>query len=275
MRTFFLPRFLPRAGLAFFLLLSGCLNPSAVVDFASAAQETLALSDGYGRDMMASCERIKLAQPSDLDCSRSDVYPAVHKVRTMLTAYISNLQRLADNDKATFSENFDHLEEEIGALEKFNEDKISALRKVGSFIAEAAASGYRRRELIKLIPGIDSDFAKVVGGLVEFLDNDYREHLKDELAAVESRLRVLKADFEIKEPLAYDIARGQFERQRNEAKLKMASIDKYIESLRMLVVAHHELAVRARTIDTEEVLAQLKTYAAEIKKLNKEVKAAF
>jgi hypothetical protein len=275
MRTRLIKRLTFPACFCFLLVLHGCLDPKAVTDFVSAAQQTIVLAGQYGKDMRASCKRIQLVQPDSTNCARVDLYTDVQTVQSVVNSYITNLGRLADKDGVTFSENIDGLEEEIAKLEVFNNDKIKALRNLGSLLAEAAASGYRRKQLMTIIPKADSAFATVMAGLIEFVDEDYRGHLGTETRAIEARMRNVKTDHCPREPLACEIALRQLELHRSEVEERIASIDKFKSALQKLAEAHNKLAVNVREIDAKEVMAELKKYGTEVKNLNQEIKAAF
>jgi hypothetical protein len=267
---------------ALLLSTSSCETPGGVAQFCSSAVTTLKTGDALFEDMKASCERIvaagdkigafptaerKAAACDDIGKHAADLKKESQK----LADYFAALNELAsfNSSKAQSSASEAAEETKLPAAER------KALGSIGSFLTQAATSGYQQKALAEQIVKMREDVDALLNGLGKAAGVVYAQQLTQEQAAVADRYRNFLLEHPNWSPdtlLTLD-SRWQGDRAALAAKLKSAAT--YPAALETIAKGNNDLAAHAQALRAKELPGLLSPYATQLNSMISRIQKAF
>lgn len=262
-----------RSLLAMVLLLAaaGCVNLSAVRDFAAASSRSSEMT-GLVNQYAESPARLKRYQPQarHAELDRIGERRAAQKERILLRhaligEYMDALGRLADDDLVTYDSEIDELGRAVSGGQLAGEEDADAFAAVAKVIFNAAADGWRQRQLRTLIEKSDDPFRNIVEALKRMAGEGFAEDAVNEQAAIRSYYRTLILGSQDKAGIA--AAEEWREVRFEEVAQRQRAIAAYVESLDQIAAGHALLCKSLGEFDAEETLKQLRRHTRNLKRL--------
>ena len=182
------------------LILTGCISPSAVDDFAKASAQAASLFPAVAtipyRVCVANGQNLQLAAVTEfnpnftfdqtkIDCKMADATSQrLQKTYTVLATYISTLDKLAGGTAPTYDANIKALAGNIPDLTSSQQTAVSGL---ASLIADLVDKGYRQNQAAKAIEKAQPWVQELSGMLKDQLPpflNDYISNDADSLKSM-------------------------------------------------------------------------------------------
>ena len=182
------------------LILTGCITPSAVDDFAKASAQAASLFPAVATIPYNACvaiaENQQLAAVTDfngnfafdqtkIDCKAADdTSQRLQKTYSVLATYISTLDKLAGGNVPTYDTN---IKATVATIPGLTTPQQTAVTGLASVIADLVDKGYRQKEAAKAIERANP-FVKELSGMLQtqlppFLDQ-YLSNEKDSLRSM-------------------------------------------------------------------------------------------
>jgi predicted RNA-binding protein with RPS1 domain len=257
-------------------ILNACLDPKAIADYSTSAVNTFTTLENIGEEFEASC--IRLSAYLGTNCVEFEKgQKALLKIQDVMTSYLTSLNKLADNDFTTYTQNLDGFEEQVLAIKSFNDDdktKIKAVKGLSSLLVEAATSSYRRKELTNVISNSNTPFQTIMEGLRAFVDGQVREQLQQELDKVTAVIRQLKVAYADNDLLAKEALKTLVLLER-KLKYKISALDSYLVAIDNIKSGHQKLYNSRNKLDDEVLIKLITDKSKELKEAINEVKVAF
>lgn len=263
------------------LAFAGCANLEAVREFASISSESAQyteLVDDYARSPL----RQKPFQPdamreeldrmaAEREAQRADLL-AVHGV---MAEYMEALGRLAADETVVFDGEYDLLAGELRNKQILGEKEADAYAKLAKVITTAAADGWRRRKLAKIIENTHNDFQTVAGALRSIVDGDFRGSLENEKIAAAKYYGGILAQARSQPPQQAGIVAVEELLKEKLAAIdrEIAAVDMYAAILDKIQKGHRALYDNRKNLKDKQTAKDLKRYSKDLKKAYKELRS--
>src|SRR5438034_9303767 len=157
--------------------LVGCVTPVAVQQFTAVATDAAAQFPLLARDLTASCIHKQLAdrpvnEIEDVSdearsaCKElSDLEPNLLGALNVLVNYLNSLNQLASGEITSYDKQIDGFAAKVQATGGFGDAPVSAIKGLAKFLADAAASGYQRKQLASALQSADRDVTVLTDAL--------------------------------------------------------------------------------------------------------------
>jgi hypothetical protein len=259
-------------GLSLLVLESGCVNLSAVRDFAQEAS-TLSAHRGVSDDLIATKERLYVyaqrePKPDDFKEVKIEQQEFDHEQQT-LVKYMASLASLADNDVSSFEKEFAQAGNAASKANLLDANKVSALTSAGDLAARLATDYGRERKIRELVGRTDPAIQDLISKLLGLIRGSYMASLDTEKQGAEEFIREAKSEkIEGLSRLTDLVMRDHLlliEARRDSA-------ETYAKALERIARAHGDLAGHLGDFTTKEFIAQMKEYSDSIKDLRSQLK---
>ena len=242
----------------------GCASLAEIRDFAALSKRATEFFPVMMADMKASFIRQREMENLDIgmklteatrkaeeDCASHPFCKNVAdftKAGKVLESYMKTMGQLAADNLTSFDDSLKAFSNELGTSAGISEPQRKAVQSLSTVLANAAASGYRQRQLAKTLTATDPDIAILTDCLAVIVDS-YKSQIKSEETAMRSYFQGAIAEEGAKEPLAKILVYDRFRRGLEELKNKQSAADSYKEFLRTIRKAHGELAQESAKLD--------------------------
>ena len=174
-----------------------------------------------------------------------------------------------------YTEDLDALEKEIKGLEKFSEDKVSAVSSVAKYLSKLATDTYRRKGLKETIEDNNKNIQIITTAISDVISKDYKSLLESEEEALTKYYKNINATYRDSEPLAVKISMKSRDSSASEINKRMKAISSLETLIKKVGSGHEELMKKSKDLDSDEVIKFIKTYVNEAKPIIKQVKDAY
>jgi hypothetical protein len=271
------------------LLAASCASFDEVRDFAAVSARATQAVPEIARDYRASIVRVKRYDSlrrgalldeanskagefcaANPDCAVPEAYAAGCAI---LTAYIDALARLADHRESTTGSAVQRALAVVQKIPGVPPGLVSSFGGLVKFLADAADQRYRRRQIDQALANNDPAVQQVLSA--------YRRFLQDYADLQLDRERIaLLVYFEASLPPTADPATRLlvYDRQQNaldELASRRARARAIDGVLGQIAAAHGSLAAKSGRLTSFEVRRELRSRAAEIEQISREVQRAF
>ena len=263
-----------------------CDTPGSVAQFCSSAVTTLKTGDVMFDDMEASCERIVEAgneigtfpteERKTEVCGRIGMQAAILKSESQkLSDYFAALNALASFSSTGAQSSASSAASGAAQGTEMSDAEQAALGSIGSFLVQAATSGYQQKalsaEIVRMRDGVDT----LLNGLSKAVGVVYAPQLRQERAAMADRYRnfLLEHGSATPDTLLNLDGRWQSDRAAFAAKLQAAAA--YQDALATIVKGNDDLAAHARTLRTREVTGLLSPYTTQLNSMISRIQKGF
>lgn len=268
---------------AFFLLLtlSGCANLQAVREFSSASAasaEYTALVDDYA----ASPLRQKEFQPerthADLDAmaaAREAQKEDLLAIHTLIAEYMDSLGRLAADEIVVFDAEYDLLASTLRDRQMLGSKEADAYARIAKVLTTAAADGWRRRRLAKIIEETNDDFQIVAGALTTIVAKDFRASLENEKLVLAKHYGGMIAEAKANPPQGAGIAAlTELMKERlASVDAKIEAVDIYAAILERIAEGHQQLYEGRKSLSKKDLLKEMQREAKDLRRAYKELRS--
>jgi len=271
------------AAIAVFLLVTcACTDLDEITQFAKASQDVGKTFPGIADQAEAACNRansfINAQNPlPQLPC---DVYgkvkPPLVKVNDALFGYIASLGKLASADLSKVGGGFDSVATDLKqadpSISAANCNKATAASGLAKAITNILASGYRQRELSKIVRESNPAVQQVTTFLSEYAAAKYLQSFQDEWRYEDSYCLNMKSSAE---PVATDLLARKCEADKVKIETQEKAITDYQKALAIIAKSHQKLTDSAGHWDTQQLVKDLGPETADLGKAAVAVNKAF
>jgi hypothetical protein len=261
-----------------------CADISAVAKFAAVAKKALSQFSGIAEDFSASAQRravyVQSLQPQDeaaalAEAARyKDLEPKMLEAQKVVVTYVDGLAALANDDHKARDTSFTPVAadlESAGMSKSEASSGVSVLNK----LADAAVSGYRSRELGKVIAEANPPLQDYLKGLEHIVTVNYTSTLADERRSAESYYDGLVHQYGGQEPLAAVLIQVQEKQDLAKIDARAKAAEDYGKVLVNIGEAHQKLADNDHALDSQTVKSMLEEYAGKIEADGEKAAKAF
>ena len=268
----------------------GCASLAEIRDFAALSKRAAEYFPFIMADMKASFIRQREMQNLDSgmdlkeatkkaeeDCAAHQLCKSVGdfaKAGKVLESYMKTLGQLAADNLTSFDESLKAFSSELRTSAGLGEPQRKAVQSLSTFLAGAAANGYRQRQLAKTLTSTDEDIGILTQGLADIVEI-YKKQLDAEEIAMRGYFEGTIAEKGAQEPLARILVYDRYSRGREELKNKQSAADCYKEFLATIRKAHSELAQKSAKLDATQSRQLAVSYMASIDGQIQVVRKAF
>jgi len=275
------PSFRSSLSLLLFIALSGCANLQAVREFAlvsSASAEYTELVSDYA----ASPLRQKEFQPERTHASldqmavvREAQKTDLLAIHTLIAEYMDSLGHLAADEIVVFDREYDLFASELRNSEILGAKEVDAYARIAKILTSAAADGWRKRKLAKIIGETNDDFQIVAGALSLIVDKDFRASLENEKIAVAKHYGGIIAEAKANPPQGAGIAAVIEIMKERLASVDsgIEAIDTYTAILQKIAAGHQQLYDGRKCLAKKALFKDLKRQSKELRKAYKELRS--
>jgi len=263
------------------LLLAGCVDLSEVGKFAALSETANASFPRLVADIQDSCDRRADYAPEDgrqevfLHCKNlSTSKEGLLQSQQVLLNYMEALKNLSSDKTVTYGEKLDALP---NALSKsgLDDSQVKATTGLAKILIDAAVSGYRRKEVGKLVGQTNGDIQILTVALRKVIGEGYATELNLEEEAIKEFYRTNLKEHEKQEPLtALLVKRNWAEDLDGVQKRKNAAVA-YGKVMESIGQGHQKLYESRGRWSTGELVKQLGPEISDIYKSTQEVHKAF
>lgn len=253
-------RFAASLGLA--SLVVGCVNLSAVRDFAKASKNVAGVTE-ITRDYYDTLERRnlfaiepgrKVSQPS-LDARKAEVKRLL-EAQAVLVEYMNSLEALADNDLIAYNKSLDKLGGSLVKAELTTAAQVAPYKIAVGLLARLFTDHYRQSTLKKIVPGLDPAVQQVCTNLAERIEQEYTISLDNEQEQMNSYLKRAAADGGGTKLLV----QLQLRERETAFTSRKERAAKAIEAYKKIGEAHAYLSRNIDKVGVDEIKQQLLSY---------------
>jgi hypothetical protein len=272
------------------LLLAGCTTPTTVKKYAGVSKTAGETFSSVHKDLYRSCVRrqhyhgLSVASP-DLDSLETagartcaEFKKAERGLRASskaLVDYLKVLSKLADKSIVAYDAEFDDFADAVKDTYPFDDRRVEAVEGVTSFIAEAAAGAWRRKELGQAIERTNDDVQILAAMLEEVVSEDYGRLIDGEREAARKyylgKLKNGGAGDPLTAVLVYDL----WEKKEAEIDARRDGAKACARILRRIGRGHQKLFDNRHDLDSREMKTFVLDYTESIEELIDEVTKAF
>jgi hypothetical protein len=309
-RAFLLP-----AVLLALVVLFSCVDTSSIARFAALSKVASDKFPEIAADYRASCMRTARYQAMDTaqyqvdkieaaavqTCNKSLGLNALEKdliaANRTLMSYLDALGRLASNRKTVFDNNINSFAANMKATGEFDDAKIDAVKGLATFLSDAAAAGWRKKELARAIEAANPAVQTVAAALKTIVGEDYLGLLDNEEAAMRiyyggtisaaqayydtliARQYRLNPDRQPKELPEETVIMGylhdKWQSDKTAVETKRAAARAYVTILEKIARGHQKLYDNRNKLDAKEIKDMILGYAQELDPLIQDLRKAF
>ena len=230
------------------LLIGGCTDLAEVTQFAKASQDVGKTFSTTADEAEASCTRANtfINAQNVLDPLPCGIYPALNpslvKVNAALFNYIAALGHLASADISKTAGGFDSLSTDLKQadpnISSADQAKASAAAGLAKAITNLWATGYREKELSKIIGENDQAVQQVTDFLANYAAHKYAQSFKDEWRYEKAYCENMKA---AAEPLATDLLLRKCGSDQYRIDTQSKAVKSYQGALATIAATHAKL----------------------------------
>jgi hypothetical protein len=253
------------AAIALFLLVTfACTDLNEITQFAKASQDVGKAFPAIADQAEAACNRansFKNAQNPvpPLPC---DVYgklkPPLVKVNDALFGYIASIGKLASADLSKVGGGFDNLVIDLRqadpGISTVNLNRATAAGGLAKAITNIWASGYRQRELSKIVQENNQAVQEVTTFLSEYAAGKYLQSFQDEWRYEDSYCLNMKSPAE---PVATDLLDRKCGVDKVRIETQEKAITDYQKALATIAKTHQKLTDSAGHWDAQQLIKDL------------------
>jgi hypothetical protein len=209
------------------------------------------------------------------DCTRlQTVLKGVLVTNQALAAYASALSSLAQDSVVTFTAEGTEATNTLKGIPGVSADQATAVGDLAAFVASAATSGYRQREIDKAMTGKMAENFKTTVAVLQQLARQYHENLVTEVTALDLTGLGL-GSYERAEPLAGAEFENRIDRLKADIKNHQDALDEYEKSLSAMLKAFDGAVTDLSHPTTEQLLDSVKGFASQANAVRQAVQKAF
>ena len=260
--------------------MTGCVDLGQVTQFAKASQDVGKNFPDMAAEAAASCKRANgfINDYNKLDELPCNVYPTLNptliKINAALFNYIASIGKLASDDLSKVPGGIDKLAADLKQsdpnMSAANQASASAAGGLAKAITEIWASGYRQRELSKIVKDNDGAVQSVTMFLADYAAGKYLQSVSDEwryessycanmMDAAKQAYKVIvgtSITVTTTEPLAADLMQRKCDADEARISTQKKAIADYKSALKTIGDAHGKLAGEG-TWDIKELSSDL------------------
>jgi hypothetical protein len=261
--------------------LVACIDLSEVGKFADISAGANVSFPALVSDIQASCQRrasfapdsqrtISLAGCKNFESSRESLLQA----QQVLLDYMEALKNLSSNESVTYGNKLDALPD---ALSKsgFDDQQVRAATGLAKKIADAALSGYRRKELSRLVGEANGDVQAVTGALKTIVTKDYERELNLEEEGAAAFYRTNLQEHGNVEPLTKILVERAWAADEREISDKQKAAEAYGKVMDSIAQGHQKLYDNRSTWSTTSLLKELGPIVQDLYDSARDVHKAF
>jgi hypothetical protein len=268
----------------------GCANPSAVRRFATISTAAGQRFSEIANDVPGSCERRERYRlldewQADLDaldeqtaaaCAKyTKAAPRLVGAHRVLTRYLTALGKLAADDIVTYDKSLDDFAETLGRTETLERDGIEAAKGISEVLMEAAAGGWRRRQLGTVIEKTNPDVQTLAAALRAIVGGDYHQLLDSESEAARKFYLGKIRDHRETEPLTAVLVYENWQKEENVIEHKRETADAYVKVLMRVAAGHQDLYDHRNELDSKDVRKLVLEHVTAIEDLIADVRSVY
>ncbi len=272
------------------LFTTGCATNKAIQEFTTASASATSRLPVLADDLSESCIRqnqylairvgsfdpLRLRQESETKCidfqSSEKSFVIANKV---LVNYLQTLGKLAGGDIVTYDKNLDKLVNNLGGTSLIPKEKVNAISAVVSFLGQATANRWRRKQVGKAIAAVNTDIQTLISTLSSIVTKDYFQLLQNEqLAAKNLYLGTIKEN-QKKEPVTIILLQQQWDREFKVLEDRKKTVATYGEILTTIAQGHQLFADKRTTLNKKAVKKEISGYTARLTPLISDINDTF
>lgn len=277
-------------------LLTGCANLSAVRTYAGETKKLATAFDPMLSGSTSSCVekfiRKKLITSRNFDAAAVDEAAQefcgpieednkiIADLNALLEQYADTLAALANEKLPSYNKEFDGLQDSLAKVKRpgseeslINAEKLEAITSLADLMSRLATQQLQQTALSDLL-NQEEAIAAITDALKDYATLNYRAWLRDEKREIRV-LRIAVAEAAKKEPLAANYIKTLLLTEERQIDGREKAVDAFVKSVDELQKAHAGLRLKLASPNDPEMLAQLASFANEVAKLRRQVRAAF
>jgi hypothetical protein len=272
------------------LALAGCTAPTTVKKYAGISKKAGETFSAVHEDLYRSCVRrqyyegLSVTFP-DLDSLETEAVAScadfkragrgLKAANKTLVDYLKTLSKLADKNIVVYDDEFDDFADALEDTYPFDDRRIEAVGSVTSFVAEAAAGAWRRRNLGKAIERTNDDIQVIAAMFEQVLSTDYKRLLEGEREAAR-KYYLGKVKLEGRgDPLSAVVVYDLWRKEDAAIDEKQDGAGACAGIYRRIAKGHQKLFDNREDLDSKEMRKFAVEYTETIEELIAEVTSAF
>jgi ribosomal protein S15P/S13E len=271
--------------LVLMLLVGGCANLAEIKAFATLSSDAAAYSKLTEAYIAAPEQMRRYTLPEDevqrqeyerIGREREEQRSKLLAYHRLLEEYMKSLGALAADEAVNFDDEVGSLVDAGIQAKYVSGEQADAVKTIVGLLGNAAATGYRSRELKLVIERGNAPLQTVLADMRSIVELGYMESLRQEESAFNSYYRYLEraAEQDMKEPVAAQLVRNIREEKAALFPVRKLGPPAFARTLSQIGEAHQHLFEHRRDLNNKETLATLTTYVRKISSSLRKAKAA-
>lgn len=253
------------------LVLAGCVNLSAVRDFADEAK-TIAAYKAVPADFVGTNVRMQAlygrAESQDRMAPIKAYQNLFEERQAVLVKYMAALASLAGDDVTTYKQNIDDAAAAAAKSGVFEKADADIFASVANLIAKGATDTARRNLLREIVTRCNPSIQRLTSAMAETVRLDYEESLKREQIAANSLLSDASAPHN---PGLTRLAGYMMLEHRAALAERQKSAETFAAALLKIGEGHAYLAQNVGDFSAKEFITEIKGYQDDIKGLQRQL----
>lgn len=242
------------------LFATSCVDLSEVSKFASQSTEARSSLAALVNDFKGTCERMNSFAPAGgalQPCSKYDsISSGTLAAQDVLLKYVGALGTLSSDKTITFEKDLSALPGQVKGA-GMDDAQVSAVTTLASKLADAAISGYRRKEISRLVEDTNQNVQAVTTALIKIVGTDYEQLLSNEDAAMDSYYNTALKEEGEHHLLDSVLVKNLFHQQRTELIRRKSAADAYVTIMKHIAAGHQKLYDQRSRFNVKELVETL------------------